>query len=269
MSQTIVPRTLYRHILQWAREAEGIPARLRPADVFAIVPESSSFGSRAQLSEQIPRPVSESVRNLTRKAFRRSASLQHKEADRELDRAFQAFRTLNTSYAVYLQQLQQERARNACREGVEYSIGQVFRHKQHRYKGTIFGWDRTCERDQAWAQTWGVQRDQPFYEVLPDEDDCTRLFGSARGSKYVAQENVEVVKGERVLHRALDAYFSGFSKELGRYMPNHRLEYVYPDLYEADDLEPVGQDSNLLKAADDALQARAAEELRNIVVDVG
>ena len=32
-----------------------------------------------------------------------------------------------------------------------------------------------------------VKHDQPFYAVLPDENDCTRLFNGVRTSKYVAQ----------------------------------------------------------------------------------
>lgn len=34
-----------------------------------------------------------------------------------------------------------------------------------------------------------VNHDQPFYGVLPDEHDCTRLFRGVRTSKYVAQVN--------------------------------------------------------------------------------
>lgn len=32
-----------------------------------------------------------------------------------------------------------------------------------------------------------VSHEQPFYSVLPDEHDCTRLFRGVRTSKYVAQ----------------------------------------------------------------------------------
>lgn len=42
-------------------------------------------------------------------------------------------------------------------------------------------------RPPQWAQEMQVNHDQPFYGVLPDEHDCTRLFQGARISKYVAQ----------------------------------------------------------------------------------
>ena len=93
---------------------------------------------------------------------------------------------------------------------------QVFKHRKYGYRGVVCGWDRTCARGADWASTMEVQAEQPFYEVLPDEDDCQRLFKATRNSKYVAQENVELVPATRVLHRALNYYFKGYSTSLGR-----------------------------------------------------
>lgn len=42
-------------------------------------------------------------------------------------------------------------------------------------------------RPPEWAQQMQVNHKQPFYSVLPDEHDCTRLFQGGRTSKYVAQ----------------------------------------------------------------------------------
>lgn len=64
---------------------------------------------------------------------------------------------------------------------------QVFRHRTYGYRGVIYGWDRSCERDLNWTEKFNVDADQPFYWVLPDEVDCQRLFGGVRISKYVAQ----------------------------------------------------------------------------------
>lgn len=38
------------------------------------------------------------------------------------------------------------------------------------------GWDRECTRDEEWVREAGVDPRQPFYYVLPDEIDCSRLF---------------------------------------------------------------------------------------------
>lgn len=42
-------------------------------------------------------------------------------------------------------------------------------------------------RGAGWAAEMGVNHDQPFYSVLPDELDCVRLFKALRITKYVAQ----------------------------------------------------------------------------------
>ena len=95
---------------------------------------------------------------------------------------------------------------------------QVFRHRKYGYRGVVYGWDRICARDVDWASKLGLQHDQPFYDVLPDEDECQRQFGATRISKYVAQDNVEIIPESRVLHRALNSYFSGYSSLLGRWV---------------------------------------------------
>ena len=86
-----------------------------------------------------------------------------------------------------------------------------------------------------------------------------------RISKYVAQDNLEPVSC-RILHRSLDAYFSGYSAAQGRYVPTRRLQYEYPDeAYTAasDDCAPVGDDSNLL-AHDEVQVGPAGAALRRV-----
>ena len=58
---------------------------------------------------------------------------------------------------------------------------------------------------------WCAWRGQPFYWVLPDEGDCEELFGDKRTSKYVAQDNVQLVHGAelRVYHQQLQGAPSG------------------------------------------------------------
>ena len=63
---------------------------------------------------------------------------------------------------------------------------------------------------------------QPFYHVLPDENDCVRLFNAVRISKYVAQENVELLpQPRRCTHRVLPNYFVGFDPVTGRFVYSH------------------------------------------------
>ena len=55
---------------------------------------------------------------------------------------------------------------------------QVFIHKKYGYRAVAFGWDRECQRDEEWQRAMCVgDARQPFYYCLPDETDCTKLFG--------------------------------------------------------------------------------------------
>lgn len=48
---------------------------------------------------------------------------------------------------------------------------------------------------------------------------------AALSSRYVAQDNIMPLPGERILHRSLNHYFSGHSAALGRYIPTPKLQY--------------------------------------------
>lgn len=49
---------------------------------------------------------------------------------------------------------------------------------QFGYRGVVFGWDRSCERDAEWQRQMNIRDgSQPFYHCLPDEGDAIRLFG--------------------------------------------------------------------------------------------
>ncbi len=55
-------------------------------------------------------------------------------------------------------------------------------------------------------------------QVLPDENDCVKLFKAVRISKYVAQENIEPLPyPRRCTHRVLPNYFEGYDPITGRH----------------------------------------------------
>lgn len=47
------------------------------------------------------------------------------------------------------------------------------------------------------------------------------------------------------------------------------VQYVYPDVYAADDIEPVGDDSNILYARESPPGTQAAVRRKHMLVDVG
>jgi hypothetical protein len=59
--------------------------------------------------------------------------------------------------------------------------------------------------------------------LLPAARHACPSLAAVRITKYVAQENMEPVES-RVVHRALDSYFSSYSVALKRYIPIRKLQ---------------------------------------------
>ncbi|EIE25330.1 hypothetical protein COCSUDRAFT_61552 [Coccomyxa subellipsoidea C-169] len=173
------------------------------------------------------------------------------ELSNAFDQGLEAVQLLHTEYADLLSRLRTSREVRTDRSRVAFSLGTVFIHKKFGYKGVVYGWDQECERDPAWAAAVHADPTQPFYHVLPDEDDCQRIFGAVRISKYVAQDNMEpLLVPHRVNHRAIAHYFDSYSPDLLRYVPNSRLQYEYPDNYDAAVQQSCLDDSNVLDGPD-------------------
>ncbi|KAL3131480.1 hypothetical protein ABBQ38_007787 [Trebouxia sp. C0009 RCD-2024] len=241
-----VTTLLYRCILRWNKQLASVPLDVRASHVDEVLPgfrqqHNGGFGSIRELAQWGFRQDATGTDALTGDILTKD---EHKAL--LLDRGFQALQILNSEYAQALTYLQSTRQKHLDARGVQFTVGTVIRHKKYGYKGVIYAWDRVCDRPPQWAQEMQVNHDQPFYGVLPDEHDCTRLFQGARISKYVAQENIEVVQNERVVHRAISNYFPEYSSDLGRYIPNTKMQYEYPGTYQASDAQSCLTDSNLL-----------------------
>lgn len=233
-------RTVYRGILRWSREHSDAPFTIQMSHVTELLPELR--GVKINLQD------ASAVRYLARFGFEREQA-NARERELALDRGIEALRLLNTRYHDIVEGMRQTRREKMNRESIKYRLGQVFRHKLFGYKGVIYGFDSRCERDEAWIQQMGVMNpERPFYYALPDEIDCQRLFGGVRLTKYVSEDNIIPLEGSRLVHRALDNYFIGYSESLGRYIPVKRLQFEYPDDYSCkdQDLRPVRDDANIL-----------------------
>ncbi|KAL4443743.1 hypothetical protein ABPG75_011480 [Micractinium tetrahymenae] len=231
--------TLYRATLRWSRANADVPFSLKASDVYWLAPQLR--GTPLALQD------AGAVAAVARQAFEACRNLTGAEAHEALDRGLEGVRLLHTTYAEQLQAMRDTRRDRGDKTGVKFAVGQVFQHKKFGYRGVVFGWDRSCERDAEWQRQMSIRDgSQPFYHCLPDEGDAIRLFGGVRITKYVAQENMEPVSDCRIVHRALDNFFAGYSPSLGRYIPSRKLQYEYPDQYEAEDAAPLGNDNNLL-----------------------
>lgn len=64
-----------------------------------------------------------------------------------------------------------QKARDLAAGKVNFTIGELFKHKRYDYEGVITGWDPSCDAGEEWIQHMGVDRlpngrNQSFYHVL-------------------------------------------------------------------------------------------------------
>lgn len=256
----LLSRLVYRGILRWVKEHSDVPFSIQQTHVNAVLPELK--GVKMNLHD------ASAVRYLARYGFESASS---DGMPGRVDRGLDALRLLNTHYHRLVEEMRRTRQeKSQIVDTVKYKIGQVFRHKKYGYKGIIYGFDETCQRDEEWMRQMGVRNpDMPFYYALPDEMDSTRFFGGFRLSKYVAEENIAALDDGKVVHRALENFFIGYSKDMKRYVPTKRLQFEYPDEeYERmmTEMVPVADNANLLlydddgESSDDNADANTKEE---------
>jgi len=257
-------RILYRGILRWAyaNSSEPVPAvTLQHAHIAAVLPEL------ALRNVQLPEDIGVAVRYLARLGFESANHVSSSSDHDRVDAGIDALRLLNTRYYDSIQAMKavrEEKAGIMEREEVQFKIGSVFKHRKYGYRGIIYGFDGSCERDDEWMRQMNISnRYQPFYYALPDESDAVRLLGGVRLTKYVAEENIIPLSGhgdkqghqqDRIVHRALENYFVGYSDSHKRYVPSKRLRYEYPDDDYTDmiaNMIPLdGSQSNILNMPD-------------------
>ncbi|CAD5207464.1 unnamed protein product [Bursaphelenchus okinawaensis] len=108
---------------------------------------------------------------------------------------------------------------------IKYRVGQVFRHKKHKFRGVISGWDEKSNAPKWWLK--GALKDkkewinQPNYLVLIDMRD-KHLPQVA----YLIEENIEIISGQSIIHPSLEKHFEGFDGS--EYRPRPWLRVIYP-----------------------------------------
>eukprot|EP01025_Chloroclados_australasicus_P064149 TRINITY_DN8531_c0_g2_i1.p1 TRINITY_DN8531_c0_g2~~TRINITY_DN8531_c0_g2_i1.p1 ORF type:complete len:313 (+),score=17.94 TRINITY_DN8531_c0_g2_i1:54-941(+) len=223
--------TCYRAILRWCAWVGDTPFEISQTDLKQVLPE--------HVQHQLPNLILTSpydVGLMAKWAFRRGKHTYGMLADEQLNHALEVVRFLYGEFGQDIKRLKEAHLLHSDRKSVQYHVGQVLRHKKFGYKGVVVGWDSECQRAE-WANKQSVSPQQPFYHIIPDEEDCVRLFSHAQHIKYVAQENlVNLPYTIFVKHRHLQIFFPLYSRSLGRYIPAKRLQYEYPDNYQFNDL---------------------------------
>ena len=70
-------------------------------------------------------------------------------------------------YGDRAQRMRDHRASRLDRARVQFSVGQIFRHKVYGYRGVVYGWDPKCEREPQWAAAMKVEAEQVSHEPTP------------------------------------------------------------------------------------------------------
>lgn len=96
----------------------------------------------------------------------------------------------------------------------KYGLGQVLRHRMHRFRGVVFDVDPSFARTEDWYQAIPEhsrpRRDQPFYHLLAENDEGAYVA-------YVSEQNlVPDTSGQPIDHPDLDGLFGDY--EDGHYV---------------------------------------------------
>jgi hemimethylated DNA binding protein len=73
-------------------------------------------------------------------------------------------------------QLSEQGGRTGKPDNVEFSIGQVVKHKRYGYRGVLVGWDKVCSAPKEWQEAMRIDQlqdkdGQAFYHTLVDTRD--------------------------------------------------------------------------------------------------
>lgn len=251
-------RTLYRHLLKWCRATDAAlpltqwlppiylraPEEVEPYHLEIIATTNNNDDPVVQLARQhlrhaqfhkhhlvVPITHSTDLRDFFRVIFRINAYLPVDETyqKKRVDNAFQALKSLNQlsseTIAPFFQQ------RRIDRTGVQFSVGQVVRHVEKRWRGVIVGWDPSPSPPSSLTtKNYSPQPAVITYYVLIDDGDAHQLNLKSKGVTAVSQHEVQLETNDllkHIRHEMVDGMFDGF--RAGAFVPPPILSYTYPN----------------------------------------
>lgn len=119
------------------------------------------------------------------------------------------------------------------KQNVNFSLGQIVKHKIHGFRGLVLAWDSTPRMDVSnWDGLAHIERPQekPFYHIYPDANDCIKAFGEPLSPRYVCQDNLELsLDNDEPLEfeMTLDPEKWKWVGDRGRYIPSMEMKVSY------------------------------------------
>eukprot|EP00579_Thalassiosira_antarctica_P017444 CAMPEP_0201945142 /NCGR_PEP_ID=MMETSP0903-20130614/53745_1 /ASSEMBLY_ACC=CAM_ASM_000552 /TAXON_ID=420261 /ORGANISM="Thalassiosira antarctica, Strain CCMP982" /LENGTH=801 /DNA_ID=CAMNT_0048488201 /DNA_START=85 /DNA_END=2487 /DNA_ORIENTATION=+ len=152
--------------------------------------------------------------------------------------------------------------RNANRQQkqhINFSLGQIVKHKIYGFRGIIGAWDSKPRMD---VSNWDGLKDvknpnsKPFYHIYPDVNDSIEAFGGPRHFRYVCQDNLELSPhNEKPLELIidLDPEEWKWDGERGRYIPSAEMKFMYAEDLGEHETTLIATVRNLKKILTDCL----------------
>mmetsp|Transcript_3002 Transcript_3002/g.6956 ORF Transcript_3002/g.6956 Transcript_3002/m.6956 type:complete len:730 (+) Transcript_3002:203-2392(+) len=119
---------------------------------------------------------------------------------------------------------------------IEYSLGQIVRHKLYGFRGVIVGFDEKPRIDVSnWDGLQGVEdaSEKPFYHIRPDINDCTKAFGGPRDFRYCCEDNLEFISsytgGPLELATDLNEAEWRWDPVTASYTPSQELKFMFAE----------------------------------------
>ena len=205
-------------------------------------------------------PNSGDAKSIVKAVFRMNATTTDERDQKEqVSMAFEWIKNLN-ELTQQLNEMKTKRENHRNREGVDFRIGQIVKHKTLAWRGVILGWNRAANTDKsdadsndAYSQPTSLTQkpyksidprvgdgsDEILYDVLLDWGDATLLSTSvkhASGLKNVFQSDLTLVDDRDLMRiRSATEKFQRFDPESQSFVPGDSLTYMYPNDKPTDD----------------------------------
>ncbi len=193
-------------------------------------------------------PTSEDAKQIVKAIFRLNASTNDAQDRKEqVSFAFEWIKTLN-ELTHQLEEMKENRRKHQNREGVEFRVGQVVKHKSLSWRGVILGWRRHTKDDgddigssRATSLTQkpyesmlphGGDEDEIVYDIAIDLGDATLLSSAMQQSvlKNVYQSDLILLDDPDLMRiRSNTDHFRRFDPVLQCFVPGDELAYSYPN----------------------------------------
>lgn len=113
---------------------------------------------------------------------------------------------------------------------INFTVGDVVKHKEYGFRGVIVALDPEPSVDVSrWDGLRHIKNPEmyPFYHIIPDQGDCIEAFGGVRPSRYCCEANLEICPAvEREIDVDLEPEWELDSTD-GRYNPPEDVKFKY------------------------------------------